>query len=326
MRLLKPILVYLADGKFHSGEALARTLGVSRMAVWKQIQVLRHYGMDIYSIKRKGYRLAQTIELLDIDRINQSINDEVRNGISRIEISFITESTNQYLMGKLPQDNIHGHIILAEYQSAGRGRKDNRPWISPLAAGIYLSIGWHFNAYPESFTALSLSTGVAVSRALKNTGIEGISLKWPNDIIANDRKLGGILIESRGITTGHCDVVLGIGINIQFPSHIRSTIDQPYTDLTELGVKLPSRNNLAGMIISETLFMLNQFNTYGFSKIIEEWRRLDYFIGKDATIVLPDRTLTGRVLGIEDNGMLIMSVNGKKKQFTSGELSLRGAG
>lgn len=326
MGLIKPILTCLSDGKFHSGEKLANSLGVSRMAIWKQVRVLRNYGMDIFSVKRKGYRLAQPIELLDETNIRQSIDRELLAEVSRLQISVITDSTNRYLMEKLPKENIHGHIVLAEYQSAGRGSKGDRSWVSPFAAGIYMSMGWHFDTYPESFTALSLCAGVAVSRALARTGIKGISLKWPNDVIGLDRKLGGILIESRGITTGHCDVVLGTGINYQFPSHLRDTIDQPYTDLAGISRNLPSRNRLAGMIISELISMLNEYNLYGFGKFIQEWRELDHFAGKDAALIFSDKTLNGRVLGIDDNGMLSMSIDGKKKQFTSGELSLRSTG
>jgi len=317
------LLEYLADGRFHSGEVLARSIGVSRMAVWKQIQALRSYGLDIFSVKRRGYRLSQPVELLDINRIRQYITAVAGSEVNTLEVSFKTESTNRYLMNKLPRENIHGNVVLAEYQSAGKGSKDDRRWISPLGGGVYLSIGWHFDAYPNSFTALSLSTGVAVVRALQKSGVEGLSLKWPNDIVAEGKKLGGILIESRGITKGHCDIVIGIGINVRLPAQVHEIIGQPYTDLSSLTVPPPSRNSLVGSIISETVVMLMEFNRYGFSRFIDEWRKLDCFAGKDASLIFSDKILNGRVLGIENNGMLSMSINGRRKQFAGGELSLR---
>lgn len=319
----RTLLQQLADGRFHSGEVLARSIGVSRMAIWKQIQALRGYGLDIFSVKRKGYRLSQPIELLENSLIERSIAAVAGSAITSLEISFKTESTNRYLMNKLPHENIHGNVVLSEYQSAGRGSKDDRRWVSPLGGGVYLSIGWHFDAYPNSFTALSLSAGVAVARALIKCGVEGLSLKWPNDIVAGGGKLGGILIESRGITKGHCDVVIGIGVNVRLPAQAHEMIGQPYTDLSRLTVSPPSRNSLVSAIISETIIMLTEFNSHGFSRFIDEWRRLDCFTGKEASLVFSDRTLNGRVLGIENNGMLSMSINGRKRQFAGGELSLR---
>jgi len=323
MNKKKALLEYLADGRFHSGAILAQSLGVSRMAIWKQVQTLRDYGLDIFSVKRKGYRLAQPIDLLDLTRIKQSIDTTTQSRITTMEIAFIAESTNRYLMDKLPHENIHGHVVLAEYQSAGKGSKDNRIWVSPLGGGIYLSIGWHFDVYPNSFTALSLATGVAVVRALQQCGVEGLGLKWPNDIVSKGSKLGGILIESRGITKGHCDIVIGIGINVRIPAQVYTIIGQPFTDISRLQRTLPARNHLVAAIISETISMLVEFDQHGFSRFIDEWRRLDNFAGKEACLVFPDRTLNGRVLGIENNGMLAMSINGRKHQFAGGELSLR---
>ena len=323
MNKKKALLENLADGEFHSGALLAQALGVSRMAIWKQVQALRGYGLDIISIKRKGYRLAQPLDLLDAELIRQSLDATAGSRLVTLEIALIAESTNRYLMDKLPHENIHGHVLLAEYQSAGKGSKDNRTWVSPLGGGIYLSIGWHFDTYPSSFTALSLSTGVAVVRALQRCGIEGLGLKWPNDIVSQDCKLGGILIESRGITKGHCDIVIGIGINVRIPAQEHARIGQPYTDLSRMMTLLPPRNRLAAAIINSTFAMLTEFSRYGFVRFIDEWRQLDHYAGKDASLVFPDRTVTGRVLGIEDNGMLTMSINGRRRQFASGELSLR---
>ena len=267
--------------------------------------------------------MNRPVELLEIRRIEQSINTAARPEITTMEVSLKTESTNRYLMDKLPHENIHGNVVLAEYQSAGKGSKDDRKWVSPLGGGIYMSVGWHFDAYPNSFTALSLSAGVAVARALQKCGVDGLSLKWPNDIIADGKKLGGILIESRGITKGHCDIVIGIGVNVRLPEQVHAMIGQPYTDLSRLIASPPSRNNLVGTIVGETVIMLTEFNAHGFSRFIDEWRQLDCFAGKDASLVFSDRTLNGRVLGIENNGMLSMSINGRKRQFAGGELSLR---
>jgi BirA family biotin operon repressor/biotin-[acetyl-CoA-carboxylase] ligase len=323
MNRRRALLEHLADGRFHSGVMLAQALGVSRMAVWKQIQALRSYGLDIFSVKRRGYRLARPLDLLDARLVRRALTADVRQQIRNLEVALATESTNRQLMEKLPQENIHGRVILAEYQSAGRGSKENRSWVSPLGGGIYLSIGWHFPAYPNSFTALSLSTGVAVARALHKCGIRGLGLKWPNDIVGTGGKLGGILIESRGITKGHCDIVIGIGVNVRIPEQQQDKIGQPYTDLARLVRDPPARNHLAAAIINESIVMLDEFDRHGFTRFIDDWRRLDQYAGKEARLIFPDRILSGRVLGIESNGMLSMSIDGRKRQFAGGELSLR---
>ncbi|MFQ5660665.1 MAG: bifunctional biotin--[acetyl-CoA-carboxylase] ligase/biotin operon repressor BirA [Gammaproteobacteria bacterium] len=316
------VLRYLADGKFHSGEALAQRLGISRTAIWKRIHTLSRYGVDVYSVRGRGYRLAQAIELYDEARIRSYLSGNDIHLPGWMQIVFKTGSTNQLLLDYLPEKSIHGRVTLAEFQSAGRGRR-GRSWIAPAGAGICLSAGWHFDSQPASMTALSLASGVAVASALKKLGITEVFLKWPNDIVSAGKKLGGILIELRGETAGPCDVVLGIGVNVNLPADVISMVDQPITDLARLHTNPPSRNHLAGAIISETLSMLEKFATHGFSPFIDTWRELDYGKGKDAVLVLPHTSIKGRVLGIDEQGMLSMEVLGERKTFNSGELSLR---
>ena len=323
MSLKRRLLGILADGKFHSGEDAAKILGVSRMAVWKQVQYLKKCGLEIRSYKRRGYSLAQPVELLEASRITSCLDENAQAGIRNIDINFQIDSTNSYLINKLPHEDIHGRIVLAEYQTGGRGSKADRKWISPLCAGIYMSIGWHFQAYPDSLTGLSLATGVAVSRALKKSGVGNIFLKWPNDIISAKGKLGGILVESRGIANSYCDVVIGIGVNFQLPDTERARINNPVVDIHSLTGDITSRNRLVGGILNQVFAMLGEFEVNGMENFISDWRSQDYFAGKEATLVLRDKTLQGTVLGILDNGQLQMSINGRKQQFSAGELSLR---
>lgn len=322
MKRKKILLHYLADGKFYSGQFLADTLGISRTAIWKQVHTLKKYGLDIYSVRGKGYRLSKPIELLDRSSIESACSSEALGLINDIEIMFKTESTNQQLLDKLSTHGIHARLVLAEFQTAGRGRRGSR-WISPAGAGICLSIGWCFDYTSDSLTALSLAVGVAVVSALKQTGVAGVCLKWPNDIIYQNRKLGGILIESRGEVAGPSTVVIGIGLNVDLPEQVIDCIGQPVTDLARLMEHPPSRNDVAGTIISETIDMLNVFATHGFAAFLQQWRELDYGCGKQATLMLSDKMIKGRVQGINDNGMLVMLIEGQLKEFSSGELSLR---
>jgi len=147
MRNIFRLLKILSDGKFHSGEKLGNELGITRTAIWKLIRRLTEFGLDVHAVRGKGYRLPVQIELLDRGKIENNIKDQARKLIKQFEIFSVIDSTNQYLLDKLDSDDIHGHVVLAEYQTKGRGRRGNK-WISPIGSGINLSFGWHFDDLP----------------------------------------------------------------------------------------------------------------------------------------------------------------------------------
>lgn len=322
MNKKKLLIARLSDGKFHSGERLAVELGVSRTAVWKQMQNLSGYGLDVFRVRGKGYCLSRPLELLDETLIRSIIDADIRHEISGMEIFFSTDSTNDQLMHRVGRPGFHGSIAMAEFQSAGRGRR-GRHWLSPLGTGVCLSAAWRFDPQPETLTALSLAAGVSVVNALRDLGLVEAGLKWPNDIICAGRKLGGILLESRGEMAGPCDVVLGVGVNYNLPEQVVRDLDQPVTDICSHLRHPMTRNALSGRIISHALRMFRKFGARGFSPFMDKWRQYDWFAGKEACLMMRDRSYTGRVLGVTGNGMLQMSIRGKLHQFANGELSLR---
>lgn len=312
----------LADGNFHSGESLAEEMGISRAAVWKRIKSLSNYGLDVFSVHGKGHRLSRSLDILDADKIKASLSNKFADSLNGLTVLPVVDSTNQFLYRQLNNDSFHAQVVLAEYQESGKGRRGNE-WISPYGSGICMSLGWHFQSTPASYTALSLATGVAVCRSLQKLGITNAGLKWPNDIISEGKKLGGILLESRSETAGYSDVVIGIGLNVDLPEHISSTISQAVTDISRLTQQTISRNKLVGFLIEDLLNMLKEYQNHGFTSFIQEWRQLDELKGRDADLILPNETLTGEILGIDENGLLLMSVGGETRSFSSGELSLR---
>lgn len=316
------LLARLSDGRFHSGQSLADDSGISRTAIWKHIQSLRAAGVNIYCIRGKGYCLAEPLELLNETTISKLIQTDIRNLPGQLEVFFEIESTNQYLLNKLSTEPIHGHVVLAEFQTAGRGRRGNH-WFSPIGSGLCLSIGWRFDVNPASLMGLSLASGVAVLRALGKFEVKKTGLKWPNDIICNGAKLGGILLESRVEAAGTCDVVLGLGLNLRLPHEKLDNIEQPVTDIAQNCDGIPSRNELAAAVISELIIMFREYAQSGFTPFIESWRQSDSLAGKRAQLTLADKQLVGEVLGIDDNGLLQMQIDGGVKKFTSGELSIR---
>ena len=215
-------------------------------------------------------------------------------------------------------------MILAEQQTGGRGRR-GKSWVSPFAANIYLSIVWDFEQGAEALEGLSLAVGVAVRRALIAHGVQGVKLKWPNDIYVEQKKLGGILLEMIGDPAGHCSVVIGVGLNVSMPVSQASAIDQDWTDVaTELQDKLPARNKLAAELISEILPLLSTFQEQGFAAYRDEWQAADAFYGQPAVISTPKQSTAGIVKGVGINGALRLELDsGNIESFIGGELSLR---
>jgi BirA family transcriptional regulator, biotin operon repressor / biotin---[acetyl-CoA-carboxylase] ligase len=312
----------LADGNFHSGESLAEEMSISRAAVWKRIKSLSNYGLDVFSVHGKGYRLSRSLDILDTDKIVASLSDEFADSLKGLTVLPVLDSTNQFLYRQLNNDSFHAHVVVAEYQESGKGRRGN-DWLSPYGSGICMSLGWHFQSTPASYTALSLATGVAVCRSLQRLGITNAGLKWPNDIISEGKKLGGILLESRSETAGCSDVVIGIGINVDLPEQVLNTISQAVTDTSKLTQQIISRNKLVGFLIEDLLHMLKEYQEHGFASCIQEWRQLDELKGRDADLILPNETLSGKILGIDESGLLLMLIAGETRSFSSGELSLR---
>ncbi len=312
------LLKQLADLNYHSGNVLARQLACSRTAVWKAIRQLREAGIDIQSRHGKGYRLLTAMDLLDEAELAQNL---CRTPAS-IELYAELDSTNSYLLARLHRESIHAHVVLCEYQRSGRGRR-SRPWLSPFAAGLYLSIGWHFAAPPASLNALSLACGVALIRALQQAGADAIYLKWPNDVIANDAKLAGILIESRSETATSSDVVIGIGVNINLDDAIREKIDQPVIDLASIVDSPVLRNRIAADIIDAQFVMLEQVSRQGANSFIRSWREFDYLTDKKISLHTGNGIISGVVQGVDSNGLLVMNIDGTRQRFSSGEVSLQ---
>ena len=180
------LITRLSDGHFHSGESLAKELKISRAAICKRIKSLARLGLDIYSVRGKGYRLSRPLELLDAEEIRTYLPGDSRNKLSELLVLSVVDSTNRFLFRSLENESIHARAILAEYQESGKGRRGN-DWVSPYAAGICLSVGWQFDSPPASLNALSLATGVIVCRCLRQMGAKDTSLKWPNDIVSDGR-------------------------------------------------------------------------------------------------------------------------------------------
>jgi BirA family transcriptional regulator, biotin operon repressor / biotin---[acetyl-CoA-carboxylase] ligase len=323
---LKPaLLVLLADGHLHSGEWLAKELRMSRAAVWKGVERLRSLGVPVLALPRRGYRLPGPVEMLDRQRIDAELDPRRKAQVRAFELLFEVDSTNTRLLAAAPPPPGSADICLSELQHAGRGRRGRR-WIVPFGAGIALSVAWTFGDGARSLPALSLAVGVAVWRALARAGARGVTLKWPNDIWFQDRKIGGVLIELRAEASGPAHVVIGVGINVALPAEARREIEAggvQVAAVTDACAAAPSRNGVAGAILDELLSMLEQFEREGFAAFRDAWMALDALSGRPARVVLADTAISGTARGVDPEGALLLDTGDQVRRFVSGEASLR---
>ena len=324
MGLSLEIIKRLADGRFHSGEALAAEFGVTRAAVWKQLKRVRsETGMEIHSVPGRGYRLARPLELLDRDAICSSLSEVVHGRLGGLEIYETIDSTNTYLMSKGLSGSESGLVCLAEQQTAGRGRRGRR-WVSPFGTNLYLSVYWQFTLTPADLSGLSLAAGIAVADTLEQLGLSGIGLKWPNDVLWESRKLAGLLLEVAGEQGGPSRVVLGLGVNTLLPSHEAGAIDQPWVDLSGIpGGSRIGRNRLAAALIGNLFDLLSSFEEGGRGLSVERWTRYDVFAGQPVTLRRGDEMIEGIHRGIDPSGALLLERNGALDLFHGGEVTLR---
>jgi BirA family biotin operon repressor/biotin-[acetyl-CoA-carboxylase] ligase len=323
MRLRRQLLRLLSDGEYHSGEALGKALGVSRMAVWKHINALRTTGVELETLHGKGYRFPEAVELLDSDLIHLAAAPATRAGLDSIEILLDVDSTNNHLRDKALQGAPGGVVCLAERQHGGRGRR-GRSWVSPFAANLYFSMLWRISAGATALGGLSLVTGIAVMRSLRCFGVETAGLKWPNDIMVKNAKLAGILIDVVGESAGPCAVVIGIGMNVRMPPNAATAIGQPWTDLSILaGDNNVSRNRLAACLLDNLLPAIMQFENQGLQPFMAEWQYYDMMQGCTVDLQLPNEVISGLACGIDAGGALLVDTVTGRRRFTSGEVSVR---
>lgn len=317
------LLAALADGRAHSGASLAARLHVSRAAVWNRVKRLQALGVDIYAVRGKGYQLARGFEFLNEHAIRHALAPEISAEIGTITVSQVTDSTNQRLLELVPTAGVHGHAWLAEYQTAGRGRRGDR-WLAPPGSAVCLSLGWRFESPPKDLSALSLVVGIASAEALIGLGARELGLKWPNDLVVRGRKLAGILIEMRSELGGPCSVVIGIGVNVALGEDVRAKIDQPSTSLADCCARLPARNLVAAALIAALVARLRVFAEEGFAPQAAAWRALDALAGREVELTLPDRLVRGVARGVDAHGMLQIEHNGRLDTFLSGHLRRTG--
>jgi BirA family biotin operon repressor/biotin-[acetyl-CoA-carboxylase] ligase len=319
--MLLPVLRLLSSATFRSGEEIAKQLSISRASVHNAVAEARALGAEIHAVPGRGYRLAHSYSWLD----SQMLREQLASMGYSVERVDRVESTNTALLALSQRGAAHKTLLLAEIQTAGRGRR-GRAWLSRLGGGLTFSLLWRFTRPLTGLSGLSLVVGLALVRGLRRLGIESARVKWPNDILLGDRKLAGILIETQGDMLSGATAVIGVGLNVRGELELASEAGLPVADLESCFGYLPDRNVLLVAIVQELEGLLPRFDAQGFAAFAEDWLSVHAWGGRELRVMGGAHDLhVGRILGVDANGALLLETGDGMLTLHSGEVSLRPA-
>ncbi|HUP28978.1 MAG TPA: biotin--[acetyl-CoA-carboxylase] ligase [Usitatibacter sp.] len=310
----------LADGRFHSGEDISRALGRSRATLSEALKCAPELGIEIFSVRGRGYRLAEPIEFLDAAAVMAGLSG------TRIRLEVVDEiaSTSTRLLEMAAAGAPSGTCLAAEWQSAGRGRR-GRSWVASVGGSLVFSLLWRFDRGAGHLGGLSLAVGVGVARALASCGVNRVQVKWPNDVVVDFRKLAGLLVETSGEMQGPSTAVIGVGVNYRLAERVVDRIDQPVTDVAHCSTAAPSRTALLTRLLFELAATLEEFEVSGFTSVREPWRALHAYQGRRVRVVPPrEAPFEAQVVDVAPDGALLVTTDdGRSHALSSAEISLR---
>ena len=301
-----------------SGTSIGEALGISRMAVQKRIQALVENGLPIDAVSGKGYTLSQGVNLLSDKDIGQHLDSTL---CESVEVLQSVQSTNSYLLGQAILAN-KAKVCVTEAQSAGRGRRGN-DWQSAPYRNVMLSISWGFDHWPETITGLGLAVALIIVETINHEYDLDVKIKWPNDLMVEQNKLAGVLIDVAGESSGSCNVVIGLGLNVHQPDWSSSDAAYRWLDLESLGIH-PDRNQLIGLISANLIKMLAQFSSAGFAPLVDRWNALSSYSGRQVRVGSGESYTQGRMLSVDAVGaLLIVDDQGVEHRFSDSNVSVR---
>ena len=321
--LVFQVLRALSAQHFVSGAALASALGVSRSAISDALMQATANGVNIFKVTRRGYRLAEHLDLLDIEQARRQLGRAAQR--FNIHVVETTESTNTELTKQAAAGAPSGTCIAAEIQTKGRGRR-GREWKSALATSLTFSLLWRFDRGAAQLGGLSLAVGLAIVRALRLMGANKVALKWPNDILLEGKKMGGVLIETQGDMLGPTAVVIGIGLNVRLPVSLIAELDQPVANLQSQLTGSISRSALLAAILKEQVSVLEEFGKTGFAALHDEWIACHSLHDRPIRVIFDNGDGVDAVVrDVAADGSLIVDSAAGRMLLSSGEISVREA-
>lgn len=319
----KEILALLKNQSgYVSGQDICNRLGVSRTAVWKNINALKSEGYQIDSVNNRGYKLLEEPDRIDEAGLRPYLNTKWLG--KHIFYEPEMDSTNIQAKRLGENDAKQGTVVITEHQTAGRGRR-GKNWVSPVGVNCYFSILLRPDVLVDRASMITLVSALALAKAIKKMTNLDTMIKWPNDVIAGGKKLCGILTESSTDLEYINYVVVGIGININqtdFPEEIRNVAS---SIRLETGVRV-NRAELLAVFLNEFERYYEIFlETEDMSKLAEEYNLLLVNRGKEVKIVEQDKERVLTAVGIDDKGgLLVKDGKGNMETIISGEVSVRG--
>ncbi|HBG92002.1 MAG: biotin--[acetyl-CoA-carboxylase] ligase [Nitrospirae bacterium RIFOXYB2_FULL_43_5] len=312
------------DG-FVSGEEMSRRLGITRAAIWKKIKALRERGYEIEGSTAKGYRLIKTPEF-SVEELKILVKGDFGKEIIFHESLDSTNTLAMELAEKGGHHGTHGTVVIADRQLKGKGRL-GRTWFSLPQCNIYMSVIVRPEIEPKDATLLTIMSAISCARAIRNsTGIE-VKIKWPNDLMVSERKLGGILTEMKSDQDRIIFAVIGIGINVNssldaFPPEVRAVAASVMEELREKGYSQEiSRTLIIAAILNELERWFKVLIKGGRIQLINEWKKLSSTLGRKVKVVSGKDTFSGIAEDIDDEGMLILRLpSGGLKKISAGDV------
>jgi BirA family biotin operon repressor/biotin-[acetyl-CoA-carboxylase] ligase len=338
-----------------AGHKLADQLNLPRTKIAPLIAEIESAGIAVERVNGKGYILKRPVPWFNLPHFLESIValgatpsesrrkmppqtltvnlplDEESGETAPMPLTLqwmpTVDSTSRELMRRAPRHDVHGQVVVSDWQSAGRGRR-GREWTGVIGGSLLFSLAWRFDVGGGFLSGLPLAMSVALCRALEKSGYKDIHLKWPNDLVHNYQKLGGILIELSGDALGPTQAVIGVGLNLLLSRAVKSAISQPVTDLGHLPGgnprQAPDREALISKIILEMIDALRLYAKKGFLAFASEWQRRHIYHRAQVRLALPDgSTVEGLVVGVDANGALVLQEGNMRKRYTVGDMSLR---
>ena len=260
---------------------------------------------------------------LQANRITALLSDAAASVLT-LDVRSAVGSTNDVLRDLADTQSCHGMVVMAEEQTAGRGRR-GRSWHSPAGANLYCSLGWCFGLALEQLSGLSLAVGAMLAEAIAEAYDTPLALKWPNDVYHDERKLGGVLIEMLGERDGRQYVVVGVGLNVDMPAVASEVIQQPWTDLCTAVGRSIDRNLLTAGVLDQLADGLQQVDRDGMGDWLERWRQRDLLKGR-SVVVDGSPPVKGQAAGIDETGALLVETDHGRSAVSGGEASLLSIG
>jgi BirA family biotin operon repressor/biotin-[acetyl-CoA-carboxylase] ligase len=316
--LLLAVLRQLSHEDFLSGEVLAKRLGCSRATVNNAIREAAGGGVPVHAVHGRGYRLARPLSWLAPDRLRAEF---APRGVS-LRCFDQLPSTNTHLLEWAQSGAPHRALVVSEWQSEGRGRR-GRAWHGELGGALTFSLLWRSSRPVAELSGLSLAVGASLVGALRDLGLARAMVKWPNDILVDDAKLAGVLIELTGDMLGPSAAVIGVGINVLGGEALTETVGQPVTDLRRHVGPL-DRNDLLLALVSGLDGGLGRFEREGFAGFRQAWQDCHAHQNRPVRVHTGQgEPILGRAVGVDEQGALLLDTGSGVRRFHAGEVSLR---